>query len=214
MNFEEFKIEVLKRAKKENACSGQYKRALEATSYDELAEVIKDNIGFNRYHSIVTSELAKKCDKPEFWNIGKENVGLFNSGDLNSGYRNSGYRNSGDLNSGYRNSGVFCNRKKEDTVPFFNKDSKMTWNEWYEHPAYYASQSLNITVWVSWINMTEEEKKEKPKAFVCEGYVKTFDYHTAWANLWKTLNDNEKSSFKTLPNFDSAIFEEITGIKF
>ena len=43
MNFKEFKKEVLKRAKKEGACVGEYKRALESNSY-ELAEVIKDNI--------------------------------------------------------------------------------------------------------------------------------------------------------------------------
>ena len=27
------------------------------------------------------------------------------------------------------------------------------------------------------------------------------------------LDDDEKTSFKTLPNFDASIFEDITGIK-
>jgi hypothetical protein len=273
MNFEEFKTEVLKRAKKEGACCRAYKRALVATSYEELAEVIKDNIGFNREHSIVTDDLAKECDKPEIWNSGKGNVGLFNSGnfnsgyrnsgdlnsgnrnsgnfnsgDLNSGYRNSGYsnsgylnsgyrnsgkfnsgdlnsgdfnsgdrnsgdRNSGEFNSGYRNSGVFCTRKRGDYVQFFNKDSKMTWDEWYDHPAYSLSFGLNIAVWIPLADMTDDEKNENPKAFVCEGYVKVFTYHEAWANLWNTLDDDQKNSFKTLPNFDSDIFKEITGIE-
>ena len=267
MNFEEFKIEVLARARREGACVGQYKRALASTSYEELAEVIKDNINWNRNHSIVTSELANNCDKPEIWNTGNQNVGLFNIGDrnngdrnsgdlnsgdrnsgdrnsgdrnsgdlnigdLNSGYRNSGDlnsgdrnsgcrnigdlnsgdRNSGDLNSGYRNSGVFCNRKDEDTVTFFNKESDMTWDEWYNHPAYHAAYGLDITSWISWDSMTDEEKEENPKAFICEGYLKEFTYHEAWANLWCKLNDNQKNSFKTLPNFDSDIFKEITGI--
>ena len=89
MNFEDFKSEVLKRAKNAGACSAQYKRALEAKTFEDLADVIKDNLGFNRSNSIVTPELAKDCDKPEIWNIGKENTGLFNSG-----YRNSGDRKS------------------------------------------------------------------------------------------------------------------------
>ena len=223
MNFEEFKTEVLKRAKKEGACCGEYKRALSTTSYEELAEVIKDNICFNRDHSIVTDDLAKECDKPEICNSGKGNVGLFNSGDrnigdcnrgnFNIGNFNSGNFNSGDLNSGYRNSGVFCTRKKEDNVQFFNKDSKMTWEEWYEHPAYVSSLGLNIAVWIPLADMTDYEKNENQKAFVCEGYVKVLTYHEAWANLWNTLDDDQKNSFKTLPNFDSDIFKEITGIE-
>lgn len=268
MNFEDFKSEVLIRAKKAGACSSLYKRSLEAKTFEELADVIKDNLGFNRDNSIVTSELAKDCDKPEIWNIGKENTGLFNSGyrnsgnlnsgnlnsgnlnsgdlnngdrnsgGLNSGYRNSGDRNSGDrnsggrnsgnlnsgdlnsgnlnsgdLNSGYRNSGVFCTRKRTDTVPFFNKESQMTWDEWYNNSAYYAACNLNVTAWIEWSNMTDDEKKKKPEAFVCGGYIKTFDYKTAWKNLWDKLSCEERKSFTDLPNFDNDIFEEITGIK-
>ena len=141
------------------------------------------------------------------------NTGLFNSGDRNSGYRNSGYRNSGDLNSGYRNSGVFCNRKKDDKVILFNKESNMTWVDWYNHPAYVASIGLSITDWIDWADMTDEEKKENKSAFVCGGYIKVYKYKEAWSNLWKKLTDNEKNSFKTLPNFDSDIFEDITGIR-
>ena len=264
MNFEDFKTEVLKRAKSADACGSQYKRALESESFEQLAEVIKDNLGFNQDHSIVTSKLAKECDKPEIWNIGKENSGLFNSGclnsgdrnsgdlnsgdlnsgdrnygDRNSGYRNSGDRNSGDrnsgdrnsgclnsgdrnsgclnsgdLNSGYRNSGVFCTRKRNDTVPFFNNESNMTWDEWYNHSVYYISHGLEVTKWISWYEMLDEEKKDNPKAFVCEGYVKTFDYQMSWENLWNKLTDSQKELFKTLPNFDSTIFKEITGIDF
>ena len=141
------------------------------------------------------------------------NIGVGNSGFGNSGDLNSGYRNSGDLNSGYRNSGVFCTRKREDTVPFFNKESNMSWDEWYNHPAYRTSCNLTITEWISWNNMTDDEKKEHPKAFVPEGYVKVYEYKEAWANLWKELSTKGKDSFKTLPNFESAIFEDITGIK-
>lgn len=98
-------------------------------------------------------------------------------------------------------------------MPFFNKESQMTWDEWFNNPAYDAARGLNITVWIDWDDMTDDEKKEKPKAFVCGGYVKAYEYKTAWKNLWDKLSDRERKAFADLPNFDSGIFEEITGIK-
>jgi hypothetical protein len=267
LNFEELKKEVLRRAKEANACASQYRRALESQNAEELIAVIKDNLLFNRNHSILTAELGNQYERPELFNAGKENTGLFNagsrnsgdwntgsrnsgnrnsgncnsgnrnsgdrnigdwnsgdrnSGNCNSGYRNigdwnsgncnSGDRNSGNCNSGYRNSGVFCTRKSEDFIYLFNKESSMTWDEWHCHPAYEASMKLRITQFVSLEDMTEEEKKDHPKASVCGGYLKRYDYHEAWANMWKKLTEEERDSFKTLPNFDADIFKEITGI--
>jgi len=239
MNFKEFKNEVLKKAKECGACSCQYQRAEKSETIEELIEVIKDNLDYVRNHQIVTADMGKGYERPELFNVGKENSGLFNSGDRNSGYRNSGdrnsgdmnsgdrnsgdrnsgdwnsgYRNSGDMNSGYRNSGVFCTRKREDAVPFFNKKSSMTWDEWYNHPAYRASSDLTMTEWVWWNDMTDKEKSYNPKAYVCDGYVKVLTYHQAWKNLWEKLSEERKDSFKTLPNFDTAIFKEVTGIDF
>ena len=106
------------------------------------------------------------------------------------------------------------NKKKEDTVCFFNKDSNMTWDEWYRHNVYNISLDLKITEWVNFEDMTDEEKKGNPKAYVCGGYLKVYQYKEAWANLWKTLDEEQKNAFKTLPNYDPVIFEDITGIKF
>jgi hypothetical protein len=224
MNFEEFKAKILAQAKASGACSTQYARAAKSTSIEELIEVIKDNLSFAKNNNILSHEIVKEYGKPELFNIGKDNSGFFNSGDLNSGDINSGYLNSGDLNSGdlnsgylnsgYRNSGVFCTRKRQDTVPFFNSDSNMSWDDWYNHPVYDLSRNLNITQWIDWDEMSEDEKKEYPKAFVCGGRLMVFDYHTAWNNLWETLNDSQKASFKTLPNFNYGIFKEVTGIDF
>ena len=147
-------------------------------------------------------------------NSGYRNSGDRNSGDRNSGYQNSGDQNSGDLNSGYLNSGVFCNKQREDTILIFNKKSDITWAEWENSDVYYLSQNLNVTKWILWNNMTDAEKKENPKAFVTEGYIKVFDYKEAWANLWETLEDKQKDLFKNLPNFNSKVFKNITGIKF
>ena len=122
--------------------------------------------------------------------------------------------NSGDLNSGYRNSGIFCNRKRSDTVILFNKESKMTWDEWENNSAYDTAQNLKLTEWIYWDDMTDIEKADNKSAFVCNGYLKVYEYKEAWANLWKTLDEDGKNSFKALPNFDADVFEDITGIKF
>ncbi|MEI8204968.1 MAG: pentapeptide repeat-containing protein, partial [Bacteroidota bacterium] len=102
MNFEEFKQEILDRAKKANACKSQYQRAAEATTIDELIEVLKDNINFAKDNDILSIELSKQYERPELLNVGKENAGFFNSGDLNSGDRNSGDRTSDDQKRGRR----------------------------------------------------------------------------------------------------------------
>jgi hypothetical protein len=146
-------------------------------------------------------------------NSGRRNSGDCNSGRRNSGDCNSGYCNSGYCNSGYRNSGVFCNRTQNDTIMLFNKESNMTWDDWYEHPAYRASSRLEMVEWRDWDEMTESERSKNKDAETCGGYLKKHGYKEAWANLWKNLDDDEKTSFKTLPNFDASIFEDITGIK-
>lgn len=89
----------------------------------------------------------------------------------------------------------------------------MTWDEWYNSSAYSIANNLNITVWINWVDMKDDEKKENPKAFVCGGYIKSYDYKVAWKNLWDNLCDRDRKAFTDLPNFDSGIFEEITGIK-
>jgi PPE-repeat protein len=147
-----------------------------------------------------------------YLNSGYRNSGDLNSGDQNSGYRNSGYRNSGDLNSGDRNSGIFCNKKREDKVIVFNKESDMTWDKWYNHPVYDITLNLVITEWINWDCLSESCKKGNPKTFVTGGLLKVYDYKEAWQTLWNSLSDKQKSLFKSLPNFDAVVFEDITGI--
>lgn len=89
----------------------------------------------------------------------------------------------------------------------------MNWDDWYSHPAFNASLNLKITEWVSFSEMTDDEKRENKSAYITDGYLKTHSYYDAWSNLWKTLSDKQKDSFKTLPNFDADIFEEVTGIR-
>ena len=183
-------------------------------TYEELANVIKDRENFYP----INADWIRECERPDLFFTGRENTGLFNSGDQNSGNRNSGDRNSGDLNSGdlnsgYRNSGVFCNRKRNDKIFFFNRESPFTWDDWYKHEVYDIVASLFVlTEWVDWIYMSDEEKGNNPNAYVNNGYLRVYTYKEAWANLWSKLTDDQKELFKTLPNFDADIFRDITGI--
>lgn len=146
----------------------------------------------------------------------KNNTGINNSGDRNSGDRNSGNRNSGDGNSGNRNSGygnstnrssgIFCS--KERTIISFDKDSGLLWEQ-IDHPHF---NGFSLTKWIPDSEMTDAEKAANPQFHVRGGYLKKYSYKEAWANFWKDTSQENKSKFLSLPNFDAAIFKEITGI--
>ena len=161
------------------------------------------------------------------WNSGNRNSGNCNSGDRNSGDWNSGNRNSGNCNSGDRNSGNWnsgdwnsgnCNSGFFNTITpsllLFNKPTNLTREEVLQIK---GVQVLNWNYennwWIYSCNMSESEKKQHPEHETLGGYLKTVDYKTACKMMWKKLNDEEKQAVKDIPNFDAAVFEEITGIK-
>jgi len=149
-----------------------------------------------------------------YMNSGDRNSGNRNSGNMNSGYMNSGNMNSGDMNSGYmnsgyRNSGVF--NTNEPKLRLFNQDSDWYYANWYSSDAFNVLENKFIlTMWVYESSMTDEEKTEHPEFYCQEGYLKEYGFMDACKNM--KLTKEEKNSFKNLPNFDAAIFKEITGI--
>ena len=162
-------------------------------------------------------------------NTGEDNTGNYNSGDCNSGYRNSGDRNSGDRNSGNYNSGYYNSgnynsgnynsgdynsgwfNTNSPKMRIFNKELDMTVEEFLNSKhAFYIDLPLN-----RWINKEDMSKKEKDEIDGWEemgGYLKTLEYKEAWAIYWKEASEEQKQKFLNLPNFDSKLFEEITGI--
>jgi len=152
------------------------------------------------------------------WNSGDSNSGNRNSGDSNSGNRNSGNwnsgnRNSGDSNSGYRNSGAFCTENDPSMILFNKTCKKMTVKEWEKTDVFNLMYKIENTLWIPASLMSDEEKQSNPKYKTTDGYLKTISMKDAWANFWHNLTDSNKKLFTSLENFDSAIFEEITGIK-
>lgn len=150
------------------------------------------------------------------WNSGNCNSGNWNSGNRNSGNWNSGDCNSGDCNSGDWNKANFsngCFNTISSKINLFNKPSNLTYQEWRNSKARMILQKIPHTFeWVCFNDMTDEEKAAYPNAKAINGYLKrnnSFECATAW---WSSLNDEEKKVIMSIPNFDKAIFREITGI--
>ena len=156
------------------------------------------------------------------WNSGDCNSGNRNSGDCNSGNRNSGDWNSGDWNSGDWNSGDWnntnfsngCFNTVEPTIHLFNKPSSWTYRDWLNSEARYLMNQIqgDILEWVYLSDMTDEEKAEHPEAETTGGYLKELDNSECAVIWWRSLNQRQKNVIMAIPNFDKAIFKEITGI--
>ena len=151
------------------------------------------------------------------WNSGDWNSGNRNSGDCNSGNRNSGNRNSGDWNSGDWNKTSFSNGCFNTVSPkiyMFNKPTDWTFEQWFNCRARYLLNQIDDCpleyVWFD--SMTDEEKAAHPEAETTGGYLKertTADNARKW---WAGLSADDRNIIFSLPNFDAAIFKEITGI--
>ena len=160
------------------------------------------------------------------WNTGSRNTGSRNTGDRNTGDWNTGSRNTGDWNTGSRNTGDrntgdwnstnystgFFN-SVEQNIFLFNKPTSMSRDEIHSLK---GIQILNWNFENSWwiysVNMSDDEKKSNPKYETTGGYLKTVDFKTACKMMWENLSENERQEVMKLPNFDSNIFYEITGI--
>jgi len=140
-------------------------------------------------------------------NSGDMNSGDRNSGDRNSGYGNSGNGNSGDMNSGDRNSGFF--NTNEPNARMFNKETTIKISQ-INMPNCMFSIAPNE--WVPSDQMTKKEKKENPSHETVGGYLKTLTLKEAAKKALKNITKKDKEEIKALPNFDSDIFFEITGV--
>ena len=150
-------------------------------------------------------------------NSGDRNSGNWNSGDWNSGDWNSGNRNSGDCNSGDWNNTNFsngCFNTVEPTIHLFNKPSSWTYRDWLNSEARYLMNQIqgDILEWVYLSDMTDEEKAAHPEAETTGGYLKELDNPESAVIWWRLLDQRKKNVIMKIPNFDKAIFKEITGI--
>ena len=161
------------------------------------------------------------------WNSGDRNSGDWNSGDRNSGDWNSGNRNSGDWNSGNRNSGNWnsgdwnatsfsngCFNTVSPKIYMFNKPTDWTFEQWFNCRARRLLNEIDDCPleYVYLSDMTDEEKAAHPEAETTGGYLRkrtTADNARKW---WAGLSADDQNVILSLPNFDAAIFKEITGV--
>ena len=153
----------------------------------------------------------------EIMNTGKGCTGLCNSGDWNSGDCNSGNRNSGNCNSGDWNKTNFsngCFNTVEPKIHLFNKPSEWTYRDWLNSEARYLLNQIpgDVLEYIWLDDMTDEEKAAHPEAETTGGYLKVLDNSECAVIWWRGLSDHQKNIIAAIPNFDKAIFKEITGI--
>lgn len=145
-------------------------------------------------------------------NLGCSNSGNRNSGSFNSGNFNSGDYNSGDWNLGHYSSGVFCT--EEPKIKIFDMESDMTLREWRSTKAsQILADNFILNTWIYSADMTDEEKEKNPCHETAGGYLKSFSFKEACANMWDNLTDKERDIIQSIPNFNKDKFKEITGIE-
>lgn len=152
----------------------------------------------------------------EIVNTGKGCTGLSNSGNWNSGNWNSGNSNSGDWNSGDWNATDYsngCFNTAETKIYLFNKPSDWTYRDWQNSGARYilSNMPFDCIEWIGSDDMTDKEKIAHPEHKTTGGFLREVksDNRQEW---WNKLSDDDKSSVKSIPNFNAKIFKEITGI--
>jgi hypothetical protein cdifQCD-6_20855 len=148
------------------------------------------------------------------WNIGNENTGNWNIGRKNTGNWNIGDWNTGEWNTIDFSTGCF--NTLFDNIKLFNKPSNWTYYNWLSSyaRAVMCDCPCTKTIWIDSDEMIDSEKEENPTWECTGGYLKTITVTNrdkqAW---WDNLDDSDKESVMSLPNFDKDIFKEITGIE-
>ena len=156
-------------------------------------------------------------------NTGNRNTGNRNTGDCNTGNRNTGDWNTGDCNTGNRNTGDWnkssfntgCFNTEEQKIMLFNKPSNMTYREWLESDARWLLNQIpkDVVEWVYEEDMTDEEKAAHPTYETTGGYLKVLDESECGQLWWGSLSDRRKDIIRAIPNFDSDIFFQCTGVR-
>ena len=184
---------------------------------NHVAEVIAHGTVAEDEYKCATNKLEIVREIPwaevlEIVNTGKACTGRCNSGDQNSGDQNSGDRNSGDWNATSFSNGCF--NTVSPKIYMFNKPTDWTFERWFNCRARRLLNDIDDCQleYVYLSAMTDEEKAAHPEAETTGGYLKertTADNAWKW---WAGLSAADRNVILSLPNFDAAIFREITGI--
>ena len=138
-----------------------------------------------------------------------------NTGDGNTGDRNTGNGNTGDWNTGDRNTGLF--NTDEPCVRMFNKPTNLKREDidiWRINDILsFTDKREEILIWKYTKDMTAEEKAQYPEYTTIGGALIKVKTKVDVQAEWEKVSEKDKEFIKNLPNFDPAIFQEITGIE-
>ena len=90
----------------------------------------------------------------------------------------------------------------------------MTYHGWLESDARLLLDQIpkSVVEWICTEDMTEEEKEAYPTHKTTGGYLKVLDESQCGQIWWDGLSQKEKDVIKSIPNFNSDIFRNCTGI--
>lgn len=196
--------EVLKRVNQGSCCTGIYNTGDYNTGYSNAGYCNTGDCNTGNFN--IGDRNAGVC------NTGNRNTGNCNTGDFNTGDFNIGNFNTGDWNTASFSNGVFCTEKPE--ILIFNKPSGMTLGQWHGSRACYLLDQILFTpnVWVCDDDMTDEEKEAHPEYKTTGGFLKILDISDCCVRWWESLDESDRDVIRSIPNFDAAIFKQITGI--
>lgn len=137
---------------------------------------------------------------------------IVNTGKACTGRCNSGNRNSGDWNDTSFSNGCF--NTVSPKIYMFNKPTDWTFEQWFNCRARRLLNGIDDCPleYVYLSDMTDEEKATHPEAETTGGYLKEHTTADSARKWWAGLSADARSVILSLPNFDAAIFKEITGI--
>ena len=184
----------------DKSCTDKLEIVREIT-WDEVLRIV--NLGKN---------CTGRCNTGDC-NTGDCNTGNCNAGNWNTGDRNTGDNNTGDWNKSSFNTGCF--NTVEQKIMLFNKPSDMTYRDWCKSDARYLLNQIpkDVVEWIYSENMTDEEKEQHPTYKTTGGYLKKLDETECGQLWWDSLSNHQKNIIKAIPNFDSEIFFQCTGIR-
>lgn len=174
---------------------------------NHVAEVIAHGTVAEDENKCATNKLEIVREIP--W---AEVLEIVNTGKACTGRCNSGNRNSGDWNTTSFSNGCFNTASPK--IYMFNKPTDWTFEQWFNCRARRLMNEIDdcSLEYVYLSDMTDEENAAHPEAETTGGYLKertTADNARKW---WAGLSADDRNVILSLPNFDAAIFKEITGI--
>jgi hypothetical protein len=103
---------------------------------------------------------------------------------------------------------------EEQKIMLFNKPSDWSYGDWLRSDARYLLNQIpkDVVEWIYSEDMTDEEKTEHPTHETTGGYLKVLDESECGQIWWGGLSDRQKDIIREIPNFNTEIFKQCTGI--